>query len=272
MITASIVTYNTAQKDILRLLYSILGTPIDNIYIIDNSPTNFLLSKIDISHKILYYHGHGNIGYGSGHNIALNDAIEKGAKYHIILNPDVYFEESIIENIYNYIKNDDSIGLLMPKILYPSGKTQYLCKLLPTPFDLLFRRFCPFPYYVKKMNDKYELKFTDYNKMMEVPSLSGCFMYINLQVIRNIGGFDERFFMYAEDMDLCRRIGEVSKTIYYPHVEVFHEYAKESYSNIKLLMYHIISLIKYFNKWGWFFDKKRTNINNSFLLKYKKNE
>lgn len=78
--------------------------------------------------------------------------------------------------------------------------------------------------------------------------------------------------MYAEDLDLCRRIGNVSKTIFYPHVFVYHSYEKGSYKNFKLLIYHIISIIKYFNKWGWIFDKERRNINQLCLKKANNNQ
>jgi len=100
---------------------------------------------------------------------------------------------------------------------------------------------------------------------MQVPSLSGCFMLLRTEVLKVVGGFDERFFMYCEDFDLCRRIGQVSKTIYYPDVSVIHNYEKGSYKNSKLLRYHIQSSVKYFNKWGWFFDKERRRINNDTL-------
>ena len=104
---------------------------------------------------------------------------------------------------------------------------------------------------------------------MEVPSLSGCFMFMRCSVLKQVGGFDERYFMYAEDLDLCRRIGEVSKTIFYPKVSIIHEYGKGSYKNKKLLKYHIISVIKYFNKWGWFWDSKRRYKNQECVKRIK---
>ena len=90
-------------------------------------------------------------------------------------------------------------------------------------------------------------------------------MFLRTDILRKVGMFDERYFMYAEDLDLCRRIGEVSKTMFYPNVTVYHEYEKGSYKNKRLLKYHICSVIKYFNKWGWFFDKKRKEINKECL-------
>ena len=266
-ITVSIVVYNTIYTELEKLLECVISDFVDLIYIVDNSEVN-TLSKVDqISDKIIYLHGQGNIGYGSAHNIAINKAIEKGSTYHVILNPDVYFSQDVLEKCHGYLQQMTDIGLLMPKILYPSGEIQYLCKLLPTPFDLFARRFIPFERYVQKRNDLYELKFMDYETIMEVPSLSGCFMFIRTEVLERVGGFDEQYFMYAEDLDLCRKISEISKTVYYPLVSVYHEYAKESYKNKKLLKYHIQSLIKYFNKWGWFFDKKRSFINKQILNK-----
>ena len=153
----------------------------------------------------------------------------------------------------------------MPKVLYPNGELQYLCKLLPTPMDLFGRRFLPFKGIKQKRDARFELHASGYDKTMEVPSLSGCFMFMRVEVLRKVGMFDERFFMYAEDLDLCRRIGEVSKTMYYPGVTIYHAYGKGSYKNKKLLKYHICSVIKYFNKWGWIWDGKRNRINRRIL-------
>ena len=142
----------------------------------------------------------------------------------------------------------------MPKIIYPDGSTQCLCKLLPTPFDLILRRFNPFTKINNILQLRYELRFTSYDSEFESPTLSGCFMMLKSSLLKEVGGFDQRFFMYLEDVDLCRRIGELGKLVYYPKVCVVHNYEKGSYGNKKLLKYHAFSAIKYFNKWGWIFD------------------
>ena len=268
MVTASIVTYQHRIVDIQRVVDCILATLVDRLYIIDNSLNDKLRELTAISERICYIHS-VNLGYGTGHNVAVNEAIEQGATYHVVINPDIYFEKDVIEELVQYANEHEEVGLLMPKILYPNGEIQYLCKLLPTPSDLLMRRFNPFKKSVERKNRRYAMRFADYDSIMEVPSLSGCFMFLRLSVLKRIGGFDERFFMYAEDLDLCRRIGEVSKTVYYPKVCVYHEYAKGSYKNKKLLRYHICSIIKYFNKWGWFWDEKRKLVNSRTLKKYR---
>ena len=128
----------------------------------------------------------------------------------------------------------------------------------------------PFRGIQEKLDKKFELHDMGYNRTIEIPSLSGCFMFLRTDILRKVGMFDERYFMYAEDLDLCRRIGEVSKTMFYPNVSVYHEYEKGSYKNKKLLKYHICSIVKYFNKWGWIYDKKRKERNRKCLGQIKK--
>lgn len=269
MITASIVTFHTKHCDLMRLLQCIKTSPIDKLYIIDNSSNDELREVVKGNEKIHYIHSI-NLGYGSGHNVAIRKSIEDGADFHIILNPDVYWNDNIVEELYKFMVAHPECGLSMPKVLYPNGDIQYLCKLIPSPFDLLLRRFIPIRSWQDKRDYKYEMHWTGYDKIMEVPILSGCFMMLRCEVLKKIGGFDERYFMYAEDVDLCRRIGEVSKTMFYPHVSIYHEYAKGSYGNKKMLRMHISSIIKYFNKWGWVFDKRRSTRNEECISQIKK--
>ena len=109
----------------------------------------------------------------------------------------------------------------------------------------------PFKKVIEKQDYLYEMRDLGYEKIREVPLLSGCFMFLRTEIFVKVNGFDERFFMYMEDFDLCRRIGEISKIIFYPEVEIFHNHAKESFKNKKMMWEHIKSAIKYFNKWGW---------------------
>ena len=89
-------------------------------------------------------------------------------------------------------------------------------------------------------------------------------------MLKEIGGFDKRYFMYMEDYDLCRRIGQKYRTVFYPKAEIIHEHGKASYRSRKMMLLHVSSAIKYFNKWGWFFDKERKEKNRECIKKYKK--
>lgn len=269
MITASIVTFHTSHSDLSRLIDCVMASQVEMLYVIDNSSNDELRDFVKDNTRIRYIHSL-NLGYGSGHNVAIRKSIDEEADYHVVLNPDIYWEGDVISELSRYMDDNPDVGQVMPKIVYPDGSTQYLCKLLPTPMDLIGRRFIPVKSYQDKHDYKYELHWTGYDRLMEVPSLSGCFMFMRTSVLKQVGGFDERFFMYAEDLDLSRRIGEISRTMYYPGVSVVHEYEKGSYKNKKLLKYHITSIIQYFNKWGWLFDRKRTLRNSECITKIKR--
>jgi len=270
-LSISIVLFHNKKEELTKTLNSCLNTNLNiRIYLIDNSKNDNLSVLSNLDSRIIYIFNNANLGYGKAHNIALRKSIEESIPYHLVLNPDVYFEKGVLEELYNFMEANKDVGLIMPKALYPDGDIQYLCKLLPTPLDLFGRRFLNFGLFkkiVEKRNEIYELRFTGYDKIMEVPYLSGCFMFIRTEVLKKVGLFDERFFMYLEDTDLSRRIHRVAKTIYYPYVHVYHEYGKGSYKSLKLLYYHIKSAIKYFNKYGWFFDKERKEINKRILKK-----
>lgn len=266
MITASLVTYHTKPSDLKRIINCVLRSSISKLYIIDNSK-NDSLRQYALGYDKIEYIKSKNLGFGHSHNKGIAKAFETNAQYHVVINPDIYWTDNVIEELEQFMEEHPICGQVMPKILYPNGNIQHLCKLLPTPINLLGRRFLP-KGIQKKFNQKFELRNTGYNQIMEVPALSGCFMFLRVDILRKVGVFDERFFMYTEDFDLCRRIGEVSKTMFYPYVSVYHEYEKGSYKNKKLLKFHILSAIKYFNKWGWFFDCKRRKANKQCLKQF----
>lgn len=261
MISASIVTFHTDPAILKRLLDSIDNSIIDKVFVIDNSSSSDVSDLLKNYPKSTYIDSGCNLGYGKAHNIGLKASINEGYKYHIIINPDIHWEGDIISPIVYFLDNNEDIGQLMPKILYPNGDIQYLCKLLPNPFDLFIRRFVQIKSLTSKHNAEYEMHWSGYNMTMQVPVLSGCFMVLRNSIIEKTGGFDERFFIYCEDVDLCRRIGQVSKTVFFPSVSVYHSFKRGSYNNKKLLLLHLQSVVKYFNKWGWIFDKDRSRIN-----------
>ncbi len=264
-IVTSIVTYKDNQNKVSNLLSCLFRVNLKlKIYIVDNSPTNELKKLGNHKEGIEYVFNNKNLGYGKAHNIAIKRSI-KSSKYHLVLNPDIYFDKGVLERIFDFMEKKRDIGLLMPKVLYTDGSLQYLCKLLPTPFDLLFRRFLPFKKITEKRNETYELRFTGYDSIMEVPYLSGCFMFFRTEALEKVGLFDERFFLYLEDTDLSRRINKHFKTVYYPETFIYHNHERGSYKSKKLLLFHIASAIKYFNKWGWFFDRERGEINQKTI-------
>lgn len=258
MINASIVIYKHSVRELTGLIKNLKSSPvIEKIYLIDNSPE--MTPGFDDVHCVYIFTG-ANKGFGSGHNIALRKTLEDGIPYHLVVNPDIHMKFDVPEKLMRYADKHPEIGHIMPKVLNPDGSIQYLCKLLPSPADLIFRRFLPKAFNQKRMR-KFEMRDSGYNKTMEVPYLSGCFMFLRSDALKASGLFDERFFMYPEDIDLTRRIHRSYKTIFYPEVSVTHEHTRSSYKNAGMFFVHMINLIRYFNKWGWIYDAERKRVN-----------
>jgi GT2 family glycosyltransferase len=268
-ITASIVIYKNAPEILRQAVNSFLeSTENSMLYLIDNSPTDEFRNEF-LHPRIQYIFNNRNVGFGAGHNIALKKVLNTDSVYHLILNPDVYFSPDVITRLLRYMEAEKNVGLTMPKILYPDGRLQPLCKLLPSPLTLFSRRFLLFsPQWVNRMNYLYEMHFSGYNKIMDVPFLSGCFMFLRTEALRKVGLFDERIFLYTEDTDLTRRIHQHYRTTFFPEATVYHYHQRASYKNFNILIHHVSSAIQYFNKWGWFNDLERRDINQRILLKF----
>lgn len=262
-VRASIVVYKTEPYLLKQAMESFLGSPLaGRLTIIDNSPTDYL--RQFCKHEAEYVFVGKNLGYGKAHNLAMLQSLDK-AQYHIVLNPDVCFDPDVLGKIYDFMEDNPESGLVMPKVFGTDGEMQMLCKLLPLPVNLVTRRFFPFKDWLKKINDRYEMKDTGYDRVMNVPFLSGCFMFLRTSALKKVGLFDERFFLYAEDTDLSRRMHQQYETLFFPGAEITHVHARGSYKSIRLTLRNAISAIQYFNKWGWFFDSKRKIINERAL-------
>lgn len=269
-LSVSIVLYETDRNDISMCLQSLARYPCaPRIFIIDNSPTNALADCCDLG-DIEYRHTPSNPGFGAAHNIALAASAAQGFDYHLVLNADVHFVTDILTPMLDHMDAHARIGQMMPRVENPDGTIQRLCKLVPTPADLLFRRFLPSRMKVER-NRKFELHQSGYDRVMFVPYLSGCFMLLRNSAIAEIGTFDERFFLYPEDIDLTRRIAERFDTIYFPSVTVTHKHGAASYKSLKMLGIHLANLARYFNKWGWIRDPVRDQLNARTLAQFKPN-
>ncbi len=262
-IIASMTTYNEKPEMLDRAVKCFLDTQLEvEIIISDNSPDSLYRGQWK-DERVTYIGNGKNLGFAAGHNVAIRESLERGPRYHLVLNPDIYFEAGALEGLFQYMEANREAGLILPRVLYPDGTIQQLYRLLPTPFDLIVRRFLPGPLgkLFKNRIEQYELKGIDLEKEHEIPYLSGCFMFVRAATFKEVGLFDERFFLYMDDVDLSRRFWVKGKNIYYPGVTIIHEHMRESYKTLRFLKYHMKSAVRYFNKWGWFFDRERREIN-----------
>ncbi|TBO43311.1 glycosyltransferase [Pedobacter kyonggii] len=268
-LTGCIVLYQNDREVLLMAINSFLGTDLNlKLYLIDNSPTDEL-NDVCFDTRISYFHNPSNPGFGAAHNIAIKDAIKLGSKYHVVINPDIYFSGDICKTMICYMNINEDIGMMMPKVLNEDGTIQSLPKLLPSPLSIIWRKLKRPVNSYNKFIEKYELRFVPSDIIYNAPILSGCFTLLNLNAIKEIGMYDDRYFMYFEDWDLSRRMHAKYRTIYFPQVSVYHKYESGANKSGKLFKIFIKSAIAYFNKWGWLFDKERQRINRSALAQFR---
>ncbi|MFA4941971.1 MAG: glycosyltransferase family 2 protein [Patescibacteria group bacterium] len=197
-----------------------------------------------------------NIGMGAGNNVGIKKA---QGDYVVIMNPDtIAFTDTFLE-IYNFMENEKEVGIAGPKQFYPDKTIQDSCYRWYNLFTPVYRR-TPLGKlkFAEKDVDRFLMKDFDHNSIREVDWLLGSFLFCRRVCLDKIGLFDERFFMYFEDTDLCRRTwGKGWKVVYFPKSQIIHNHKRESAETPwyrflwnRASRAHIASWLKYLGKWG----------------------
>jgi GT2 family glycosyltransferase len=186
-----------------------------------------------------YIHADKNIGFGRGHNKAVK--FIKKADIHLVLNPDINFEPTALEEFLEWFIEEKDVVLAIPKVLYPDGSFQHVVRDIPTPITLFKRK-------LNNFSDEWsEDRLQD---ITEIPFAHGCFFAFDYNVYRQLNGFEEKYFMYMEDIDIWIRAKKYGKTLYNPYYKIYHEHRKGSSKSLKLFIYHLVSAIKFFRKYS----------------------
>jgi len=250
-ISATIVLYEEDVSMLNKTVESFLRIPLEKkLFLIDNSKSNFLEKEFNHA-EINYQFVGNNIGFSAGHNLIL-EQIKQHSKYHLILNPDVCFSGEVIPRLINEFQNKEDIAMIAPKIVFPDEKYQNSCRRYPSLRDLLIRKSGFLKRIYTSSIHKGEYGDKDLTRSFYPDFIHGCFMLFKTDDFIKIGGFDERYFLYMEDVDICRKIDQIDKKkMYYPNEQITHILKKESSKNMRLFFIHFISSIKYFKKWGF---------------------
>lgn len=252
----SIIIVNYKSKDkLISCLESIKQVDLGNlkyeVVVVENNSGDDLSDLSYPNLKIII--SAVNLGMGGGNNLGIKNS---SGEFILISNPDIVFTKDSILALYNYLKNNKRVGLIGPKLVYPDGSLQYSCVRFPKFYTPLLRRTAIgelFPglidYYLMKHDGHEEIKKVDW-------LLGACFMVRRGDIEDQL--FDERYFMYFEDVDLCRQINmRGQEVVYYPLVKVIHNHARQSallpwYTSLiknKIAREHLKSAFRYFNKW-----------------------
>jgi GT2 family glycosyltransferase len=260
----SFVLYHTALTEVRAAIDQVLASAGNyHVVLIDNSVPPLDLDALASADVTVIVTGE-NLGYGSGHNLALRRFSDTAA-YHLVLNTDIAFGPEVIPGLIAFMNDRQSVGLAMPLVRYPNGDLQHLCRILPRPIDIFARAVLPNHPWSKALTRRYEAHGWSYDAAVSFPFLSGCFMIMRPQAIAQTGLFDERFFMFAEDLDLSRRVHRHYDTMLCPSVSIVHEYRTRTAFSWRRKRYLAQSFIRYFNKYGWFFDRERSAMNRRAL-------
>lgn len=246
-VTGSIVTYNN-MKTIDKTLSTLFEFTKDidfTLYIVDNVSSDGTPEYIEKNYpQVEVIRMDKNAGFGAGHNAAIKRI---DSEYHAVINPDIVLIENAIKKMADYMDENTDIGLLSPRICFPDGRDQILGKRNPHFKYLVASRMRGDE--PGALLREYAMLDCDLSKPTDIENATGCFMMFRTDVLKKIGGFDERYFMYFEDADITRSVKKISRAVYYPDATVSHVWARDSKRNTKLMIIHIQSMLKYYAKW-----------------------
>lgn len=199
------------------------------VIVVDNaSNDNSREIVTSVYDEVLWIQQKRNIGFGK----ACNAGVERArGKFLLLLNPDAVVSEDTLASAVEFMETHPQAGLMGPKILNPDGTLQLSCRRsIPTP-SVAFYYFSGLSYLFPKSRrfGRYHLTFMDENEAAQVEVISGSFMFMRRDLFCEIGGFDKRFFMYGEDIDLSYRISRAGYEVwYYPKTSIVHQKGKSS--------------------------------------------
>ena len=258
-----IVNYKTKEK-IKRCLDSIVSSDLGNldyeIFLVENNSGDNLNDLVADNKNIKLITSPKNLGMGGGNNLGIKAA---SGKYILILNPDTIVKDKAIKILLDYLKNNSDTALVGPKLLYPDGSLQYSCSRFPKLYTPILRRTFLGSFF-KQSDASFMMKDFDHQSVKEVDWLMGsCLMFKKELILKNGQNFklhfDERYFMYFEDIDLCHQVWSNGyKVVYVPEAVLIHDHYRQSakhpwYLAIfldRITWSHIGSWLKYFIKWN----------------------
>lgn len=263
-VCVSLVNTNE-REDIERCLASLYEDTKEvsfsvQIVIVDNASTDNIAELLKEKFpKVQLLRQEKNMGFGASHNRVLK---EFDAKYFFILNPDTIFLSGgrILEKMYSWMEAHPAVGMMGPKVVYPDGSLQLSCYRFPTFLQPIYSRTkLGKSGRGKQIADHFVMKEFDHDSTRPVDWVMGSAMFVRSAALKKSGVFDERYWMYAEDSDLCRRLWEANWPIYYVHDIVIQHFHRRSSAKVpgivnallknKFARVHLISWFKYFLKW-----------------------
>ena len=260
-ISVSIVAFRTPAEVMERALRCALRDGAERVLIVDHSESDDLRRLADAHSPRVRYMRLPNRGFAAGHNAAMRLLLADDPEFHVVMNPDVYWDEPVLPRLALDMRGRPDAGMMVPRVRYPDGTLQQVARLLPAPIDLLIHRAPQIPIW-KRRAKRTTLCAEQDSELRQAPFFHGCFLMLRPAALADVGLFDERYFLYLEDADLSRRIHARWATLYNPSVEIYHAHAAASRKSLRMMLVHARSAARYFSKWGWLHDPERRRFNS----------
>ena len=248
-----IVNYKNSEplKDCLASIYQTVQGIDFEVIIVDNSENDPGLQPLkELYPKAQFISNSSNVGFSKANNQAAK--IAQG-NILIFLNPDTILSDQAINSMYKHVCSHTEIGALGPKVVNPDGSLQYSCRRYPTLWTGLFNRYSIlsqlFP--ENRFTSQYLMRDFDHNEIWQVDWLSGCCLMVSKSIFEQSHGFDENYFLFNEDVDLCRTINKGGKrVIYFPEATVIHQVStSNSKTTAKVIIQRHLGMMHYFKKY-----------------------
>jgi len=226
------------------------------IIVVDNSSRDGSADMVETNFpQVFLIKNKKNLGYGRANNQGLDRA---RGKYVLFLNSDITVNENCLDEMFDFMEDNPAVGASACKLTYPDGSLQHSCRQFPS-FKVFFLMLIGLRAVFPKMKifRRYMMLDWDHGDLREVDQIMGSFMFVRRNVLERIGSFDERYWMYFEEVDLCLRIKRAGwKIVHYPFVSAIHHLSKssEQWPEIKRIIEFNKSLLKYFHKNESFYE------------------
>ena len=258
-VTAIVLNFRTPKetvKCVEALLTQNLGDRLE-ILVVDNHSDDesmgILRARLSGMPHVRILESKLNGGFGHGYNLGLAHA--KGT-YLLLNNPSKIMAPLSIEAMVDCLKRDSSIGIVGPKLSHGDGTLRSSARAFPSPLDVVIKRTFLRNFFSRRL-ERYLQSNEDPEKMRDADWVIGGCLMIPRVLMQEIGGFDSRFFLFFEDIDLCRKCKKLGKrVVYFPQAEALDRKRRLSDGGVFSLLTsrvgraHIASGWKYFLKWG----------------------
>ncbi len=262
MVDVSVVVVNWNGGDSVIQMLGALDAALDDgqtfeVFLVDNASMDG--SAQEAEHRfsrLRVLHSERNLGFGAANNLVFS---RTGGRYVLIMNPDVLASQVALEALLAFMETHPQAGTCGPRIVEADGRTlsPWCARRDPRPLDVFFEYSYLYRLFPRsRLFARYTMGDWDHANDRQVDALTGACMLVRREVIEQVGGFDEQFFMYGEDLDWCRRMRQRGWQVWFVSSATVQHSGAHSTRQVgdHGARWSVQSIVRYFYKWGRPFD------------------